>query len=155
MSQYQAGIYDEQDDDAAGKIPRPQISPDDLANTASGLGANPFTVSKSFKMLDEPGTGAPAPSIFSGDVTGKETAFKRVKDSVGGYREPVKPGLNICIICGEKLVSVNRTSQTKQNRVRDTRMSQKTFGGSRIVGKSVCVRIYTPRCVYAASKKYS
>ncbi|XP_033125382.1 PDZ and LIM domain protein 4-like isoform X2 [Anneissia japonica] len=104
MSQYQAGIYDEQDDDAAGKIPRPQISPDDLANTASGLGANPFTVSKSFKMLDEPGTGAPAPSIFSGDVTGKETAFKRVKDSVGGYREPVKPGLNICIICGEKLV---------------------------------------------------
>ncbi|XP_071958843.1 actin-binding LIM protein 1-like isoform X2 [Antedon mediterranea] len=86
-------------------MPRPQISSKDIVETASDLGSNPFTVSKSFKMLDEPAAGgAPAPSIFSGDATGRETAFKRVKDSVGGCREPPKPGMKICIICGEKMV---------------------------------------------------
>ncbi|XP_070574608.1 PDZ and LIM domain protein 4-like [Ptychodera flava] len=88
-----------QEDDEP-KAPQPKVSQDDLEESLTGMGANPETKSETFRKLE---TGQ-AKSVFSGDVTGRETVFKKVNQPIGGMRQNLPdPSLLQCIACGNKL----------------------------------------------------
>lgn len=87
--------YNQQQQDDDDKQNRPDMNTQDIQATGSGLEPNPFTVSESFRKLDEGG----APSIFGGGATGKETVFKKINAPQANLRGTEPANLKICVVC--------------------------------------------------------
>ncbi|XP_072024217.1 PDZ and LIM domain protein 4-like isoform X2 [Amphiura filiformis] len=85
----------QQNDDDDQQMDRPYMSSQDIQDTGEGLEASPFTVSETFKKLDE----GKAQSIFGGGATGKETVFKKVQAPQATLRGTEPANLRLCVIC--------------------------------------------------------